>query len=126
MIKLLIGGLSVIYEMLTGKLPFEIKKGVRLNMQIYQKEVHYPESLNKNAKHLLEKLFVLDPKERLGSGPDGSENIKNEPYFKGIEWDDVLNKKIKPPFVSKLNSDVDLRYFDNIFTDEPINFFIFN
>ena len=111
----------VMYEMLTGKLPFAIKKGVRLNMKIYQKEVDYPESLNKNAKHLLEKLLVLDPKERLGSGPDGSENIKNEPYFKGIKWDDVLNKKIKPPFVPKLNSDVDLRYFDSIFTDEPIN-----
>ena len=32
-----------------------------------------------------------------------------------------LQKKIKPPFIPKLKDDTDLRYFDNMFTDEPIN-----
>ena len=29
-------------------------------------------------------------------------------------------KKTKPPFIPKLKNDTDLRYFDNIFTDEPV------
>ena len=30
-------------------------------------------------------------------------------------------KKIKPPFIPKLKSDTDLRYFDTMFTEEPID-----
>jgi hypothetical protein len=36
-----------------------------------------------------------NPKTRLGV-IDKSE-IKKHPFFKGINWDDVLNKKLEPP-----------------------------
>ena len=111
----------VMYEMLTGKIPFAIKRGVKLNMKIYEQGVKYPDHLNKNAKDLIKKLLVIDPNERLGSGPDGSENIKKHPFFKGINWNDAYQRKIKPPFIPKLKNDTDLRYFDTMFTEEPIN-----
>ena len=111
----------VMYEMLTGKIPFPIKKGVKLNMKIYEQQVKYPDHLYKNAKDLIKKLLIIDPKERLGSGPDGSENIKKHPFFKGINWEDAYKRKIKPPFIPHLRNDTDLRYFDSMFTDEPIN-----
>ena len=116
----------VMYEMLTGKSPFFVRRGVNIGMKTFEKEVLYPESLDKKAKNLIQKLLILDPKERLGSGPNGTENIKNDPYFEGIDWDDVLNKKIKPPFIPELNSDLDLRYFDKMFTEEPIDEFKLN
>ena len=112
---------SVMYEMLTGKIPFAIKRGVKLNMKIYEQGVKYPDHLYKNAKDLIKKLLVIDPNERLGSGPDGSENIKKHPFFKGINWNDAYQRKIKPPFIPKLKNDTDLRYFDTMFTEEPIN-----
>ena len=111
----------VMYEMLAGKIPFAIKRGVKLNMKIYEQGVKYPDHLYKNAKDLIKKLLVIDPNERLGSGPDGSENIKKHPFFKGINWNDAYQKKIKPPFIPKLKNDTDLRYFDTMFTEEPIN-----
>ena len=111
----------VMYEMLTGKIPFAIKRGVKLNMSLYEQGVNYPSILTNNAKDLIKNLLVLNPSERLGSGPDGAEKVKNHPYFKGIVWKDALQKKIKPPFIPKLKDDTDLRYFDNMFTDEPIN-----
>jgi protein-serine/threonine kinase len=111
----------VMYEMLTGKIPFAIKRGVKLNMKIYEQGVKYPDHLYKNAKDLIKKLLVIDPNERLGSGPDGSENIKKHPFFKGINWNDAYQRKIKPPFIPKLKNDTDLRYFDTMFTEEPIN-----
>ena len=111
----------VMYEMLTGKIPFAIKRGVKLNMSLYEQGVNYPSILTNNAKDLIKKLLVLNPSERLGSGPDGAEKVKNHPYFKGVVWKDVLQKKIKPPFIPKLKDDTDLRYFDTMFTDEPIN-----
>ena len=111
----------VMYEMLTGKIPFAIKRGVKLNMKIYEQGVKYPDHLYKNAKDLIKKLLVIDPNERLGSGPDGSENIKKHPFFKGINWNDAYQRKGKPPFIPKLKNDTDLRYFDTMFTEEPIN-----
>ena len=111
----------VMYEMLTGKIPFAIKRGVKLNMKIYEQGVKYPDHLYKNAKDLIKKLLVIDPNERLGSGPDGSENIKKHPFFKGINWNDAYQRKSKPPFIPKLKNDTDLRYFDTMFTEEPIN-----
>jgi len=111
----------VMFEMLTGKIPFPIKRGVKLNMTIYEQGVNYPSILTKSAKDLIQKLLILNPSERLGSGPNGSENVKNHPYFKGVIWKDVLQKKIKPPFIPKLKNDTDLKYFDTMFTDEPIN-----
>jgi serine/threonine protein kinase len=64
------------YEMLTGKLPFPIKKGLKLSRRIYQQEVDYPKKIDNNAKDLMQKLLILDPNERLGSGPEGGEKIK--------------------------------------------------
>ena len=111
----------VMYEMLTGKIPFPIKKGVKLNMRIYEQGVIYPNFLDKTAKDFLQKLLVINPSERLGSGPNGTEDIKNHSFFKGINWKDAWQRKIKPPFIPKLINDTDLKYFDTMFTDEPLN-----
>ena len=111
----------VMYEMLTGKIPYPIKKGIKLNLKIYEQQVKYPHNLNKNAKDLIAKFLVINPNERLGSGPEGSEDIKNHPFFKGINWEDAYKRKIKPPFIPQLKDDTDLKYFDIMFTDEPIN-----
>ena len=111
----------VMYEMLSGRLPFCIKRGMKLSQKIYEKGVEYPKNLTKEAQDLIQKLLVVDPQKRLGQGPNGSEEIKNHPFFKGVNWDDAWKRKIKPPFIPKLKNDTDLKYFDTIFTDEPIN-----
>ena len=111
----------VMYEMLSGRLPFCIKRGMKLSQKIYEKGVEYPKNLTKEAQDLIQKLLVVDPQKRLGQGPNGSDEIKKHPFFKGVNWDDAWKKKIKPPFIPKLKNDTDLRYFDTMFTDEPIN-----
>jgi hypothetical protein len=52
----------------------------------------------------------------LGSGPNGTKNIRNHPFFAGINWDDLYNKKIAPPFRPNVSSDTDTSYFDEEFT----------
>jgi len=111
----------VMYEMLSGRLPFCIKRGMKLSQKIYEKGVEYPNNLTKEAKDLIQKLLIVDPTKRLGQGPSGSEEIKQHPFFKGVNWNDAWKKKIKPPFIPRLKNDTDLRYFDTMFTDEPIN-----
>ena len=110
----------VMYEMFEGRIPFPIRRNTKMSMKIYENEIEFPKPINSEAKDFILKLLVVKPKERLGYGPDGSENVKNHPFFEGIDWDSAFEKEIKPPFVPKLKNDTDLKYFESQFTDEPI------
>jgi serine/threonine protein kinase len=46
----------------------------------------------------LSQLLTRDPNRRLGSGKEDAEEIKRQPFFKDVSWDDVLNKRIPPPY----------------------------
>jgi len=53
--------------------------------------------MSSDALDLIVKLLNRDPKQRLGSGPGDSEEIKEHPFFKSINWEDALKRKLKPP-----------------------------
>lgn len=43
-------------------------------------------------------MFQRQVVQRLGSGPSDGEAIKVHPFFKLINWADVLGRKLEPPF----------------------------
>ena len=110
----------VLYEMLYGRLPFKLKKGQKISLNIYKEEILFDKKISEEAKDLIINLLIFDPKSRLGSGVDGGEKIKNHNFFKGVNWKDVWDRKLEPPFVPNLKSDQDLKYFDSSFTDESV------
>ena len=110
----------VTYEMLFNKLPFKFHKGQKINLNIYKQEVHFDNRISEEAKDFIKKLLIFEPQNRLGSGVLGGEKIKNHKFFNGVNWDDVWNKKIQPPFVPQLKNEEDLKYFDSSFTDESV------
>ena len=103
----------VIFEMFCGYHPFK-SKGQKIDPKIYLRKTYIPDKVGKTARDLIEKLFVCNPQKRLGY--KSSDEIKNHPFFKGIDFDKVLRKEYKPPFIPKLKDDTDLRYFDENFT----------
>ena len=107
----------LMYEMLYGKPLFNFYNG-NININEYKKPIKLLNCFSEEAKDLISKLLDIDPKKRIGSGPKGFENIKKHKYFENINWEDLENKKMKPPFVPELESSTDLKYFDKIFTDE--------
>ena len=111
----------IMYEMLTGKLPFPFKRGVKLSIKTYEKKINFPSKITENAKDLIQKLLVINPNDRLGSGADGSENIKKHPFFEEVDWDSAFEKQLDPPFVPKLKDETDLKYFDTMFTEEKVD-----
>ena len=104
----------VLFEMFCGYHPFK-PKGQRIDPKIYLRKTFIPEKVPKTPRDLIEKLFVSNPKKRLGYR--GADEVKQHPFFKGVDFDKVLRKEYKPPFVPKLNDDLDLRYFDESFTE---------
>lgn len=49
--------------------------------RISKKDPPFPKDMGPLAKDLIQRLLVKDPKERLGSGPNGAENVKKHPFY---------------------------------------------
>lgn len=59
-----------------------------------------------------------DPQNRLGT-KEGFDEIMKHPFFASLDFNDMVNKKIEPPFKPKLSADVlDVSNFDSQFTNE--------
>ena len=111
---------AVIYEMLVGYSPFKLKKGQQLSIEHYKRPIPLFNHFTPEAKKIIRELLVVDPKKRLGYGKNGTDNIKSHPFFNGINWEDMYNRKIDPPFKPKINTELDLSNFDKFFTNECI------
>ena len=44
-------------------------------------------------------LLNKDPKQRIGCGPGGMEEIKQHPWFASLDWAKVANKELPAPFL---------------------------
>lgn len=60
-------------------------------------------------------LLTRDPLRRLGSGKEDAEEIKRQPFFKDVNFDDVLNKRIPPPYFPTIVRAL-IYYFTVLFT----------
>lgn len=110
----------LMYEMLSGRLPLKIPKGKPLDYSYYKQKIDMPNNFTEDAKKILSELLSVEPKKRLGYGPDGLKNIKKHPYFTEIDWEKLEKREILPPFVPKIKNDTDVGYFDKMFTNEKI------
>uniref|UniRef100_A0AAY5JXX6 non-specific serine/threonine protein kinase n=1 Tax=Esox lucius TaxID=8010 RepID=A0AAY5JXX6_ESOLU len=112
-------GLGVVmYEMMCGRLPFYNQDHEKLFELILMEEIRFPRTLGPEGKSLLSGLLKKDPK--LGGGPDDAKEIMQHKFFAGIEWKDVYEKKLVPPFKPQVTSETDTRYFDVEFTGQTI------
>ena len=63
-------------------------------------------------------LLDQDPAKRLGSGPNGSDDVKNHPYFADVDWEALEAKQIPPPYKPKVHDAMDTSHIDPVFTSE--------
>ena len=83
----------ILYEMLTGMPPYYAKDREKLFNMIKTEQVKFYKYLSKDAVDILSKFFIKDPEKRLGSGPNGVNDIKSQPFFSSINWESILEKK---------------------------------
>ena len=101
---------AIFYEMLVGIPPFlsDTPQATCEKIVHYQKYLKIPEQIK--ISNEAEKLifgFLTEPKKRLGI--NGIDEIKKKPFFKNFDWDKI--RDMSPPFIPKLDSPEDTRYF---------------
>jgi len=52
-------------------------------------------------------------------GFNGSNEIRNHPFFNNIDWDLIAAKEVKPPFKPRVMGESDISNIDRVFTREP-------
>ena len=112
----------LIYELLYGIPPFYCENIDKMYASIVRADVRFPKKIktSDDAKDLIKQLLIKDPDKRLGT-EGGFEKIKEHPFFKGFDFNALLEKKLKEPFKPKLKDITDVRNFDKFFTCQDIS-----
>ncbi|KAI8087376.1 hypothetical protein BDF21DRAFT_358843 [Thamnidium elegans] len=108
----------LIYEMLLGQSPFRGEDEDEIFDAILEDDILYPINMSSDSISICQQLLQRDPSQRLGSGPDDAVSIKRHPFFRGVNWDDMLAKRVPPPFYPTINGRLDTSNFDEEFTNE--------
>uniref|UniRef100_A0A4W5LZM0 Ribosomal protein S6 kinase n=1 Tax=Hucho hucho TaxID=62062 RepID=A0A4W5LZM0_9TELE len=106
----------LMFEMLTGSLPFQGKDRKETMNLILKARLGMPQFLSTEAQSLLRALFKRNPINRMGSGADGAEEIKRHTFFSTIDWNKLFRREIPPPFKPAVARPDDTFYFDSEFT----------
>ena len=101
----------IFFEMLVGYAPFTSKQTNEVCYKVlhHEKYLNFPSKvkISFEAQDLIRKL-ITDSKDRLGK--NGSEEIKQHPFFKGINWKKI--RDMKPPFIPNVKNNYDVKYFE--------------
>lgn len=112
-------GLGVLlFEMLVGESPFPGDDEEEVFDSIVHDEVRYPRFLSIEAIAIMRRLLRKNPERRLGTSEKDADDVKKQAFFRTINWEDLLSKKLKPPFVPTVKNLEDVSNFDEEFTSE--------
>ncbi len=87
---------AILFELISGAPPFFSQDENLMYKNISENRLMFPEFFSDELKDLLRKMLDKNPKKRIGIENDKSD-LKNHEFFRDINWDDIMNKKIKPP-----------------------------
>ncbi|XP_052789265.1 serine/threonine-protein kinase N2-like isoform X2 [Mya arenaria] len=112
-------GLGVlIFEMLVGESPFPGDDEEEVFDSIVNEEVKYPRFLSTEAIAIMRRLLRRNPDRRLGSSERDAEDVKKQAFFRNLDWNELLMRRVKPPFVPTVTHPEDVSNFDTEFTQE--------
>ena len=102
--------------MLLQQSPFRGEDEDEIYDAILSDEPLYPIHMPRDSVSILQKLLTREPELRLGSGPTDAQEIMSHAFFRTINWDDVREKKVPPPFIPTIKNATDTSNFDSEFT----------
>lgn len=117
----------LMYEMLVGYPPFfdDVHDNpLNIYTKILAGKIKFPVHIDQYAKDLIKRLLIPNPNERLGDLSGGAEDVKRHRFFRGVDWDQLLQRVAPPPsacVVPRSSSPTDTSYFEvePVEADEP-------
>lgn len=98
----------LLYEMMNGKTPFLDSNKKLMYYRITHSRPEYNQKLYSPASQAcIDGLLTVNEKERLGA--NGAEEIKQTEFFSEIDFSQLLQKQVRPPFIPE-GSDVSTKY----------------
>ena len=106
----------LMYEMLTGQLPFRGKNKPAIQKAICSHKLKMPSFLPGDATGLIKGLLDRQQDRRLGVGPDGTDNVKGHAFFKAVDWSKIEVRGVSPPFRPTVQGEMCVACFDEQWT----------
>lgn len=110
----------VTYEMLTGLPPWYTTDRDKLFERLRNAPLKFPYYVSRTAASVIQGLLDRDPNKRLGVG--GGAEVQAHPFFNGIDWKKLYDRKIMPPYNPCRNNDeiTDSANFEEEFKNMPL------
>lgn len=103
----------LLFEMFTGNPPFVDDNPLKIYQKILDAQVVYPADLPRKAQLFIAKLLTPNLSRRLGNLKGGAMDVMMDPFFNGVSWRQVLEKRVRAPYVPDLDRADDTHYFDD-------------
>lgn len=107
----------LVYEVLCGDVPFDDHGGDYESMlREINQGLMFPKDLSKDTQAFVSSLLHKNPDDRLGA--NGPEEIRAHPWFTGVDWQALLEKRVPSPLSSMIpkrtrtEKGPDTRHFD--------------
>lgn len=107
---------ALLYEMICGLPPFYSRNRETMFEKIMKADLTFPPFMSENAKSILSRLLVRDPKMRLGSCERDAAELKEHPFFSDVDWVGLLEGRIPAPWTPHVSGSLDTSQFDQEFT----------
>lgn len=101
----------LLYEMLVGIDPFSDDDPMRIYQKIVKGKIHFPKTINKDARSLIKHLLNIDTTKRYGCLKNGVKDIVNHRLFENFDWRSFVFLKLEPPYKPPLKSSSDTSNF---------------
>eukprot|EP00727_Mastigamoeba_balamuthi_P007367 m51a1_g3250 putative protein kinase 2 (416) ;mRNA; f:150136-152186 len=106
---------TLVFEMLTGLPPFYSSNTNVMYQKILTGDLRIPPevSISPEGRSIIAALLERDPAARLGGA-----DVKRHPWFAGVDWQAMLEKRVPPPWVPPVADKMDTTQIDPAFTAE--------
>ena len=87
---------AILFELISGAPPFFSQDENLMYKNISENRLMFPEFFSEELKDLLRRMLDKNPQNRIGISNDKND-LKNHEFFRDINWDDIMKKKVNPP-----------------------------
>ncbi|CDU24708.1 probable cAMP-dependent protein kinase catalytic subunit [Sporisorium scitamineum] len=101
----------LLFEMLAGYPPFYDPNPILIYEKILAGKLVFPEEIDPVSRDLISGLLNADRSRRLGNLRGGANDVKNHPWFHGVDWKVLQEGRIPPPIVPYLGRPGDTSNF---------------